>query len=639
MKILFSVLLLISTTALSALAQASASTGGDQTICGGQSTTGLGGSVGNGATNGVWTSSGTGTFAPDDTTLNATYTPSAADASTGTVTLTLTTTDQPEGVPPGTAQVVVTIPPVLQAPVAWNSDPTNMTGMGLYLCWKAVPGADGYCVDVFDPGLVWVPFPFTAEILNFDVGNATSFFDFDAGPGFPGYYFRVRAYSTSACDAKRHYGPASNFAAAYNSNAPDPTSVSATNLETVYITWDDNNGLNQGGTLDDFNNNSDMASVSRICLANQGITSISFGTNLPALQSVDLSGNLLTNVYCVSVPLGNYGPLTSLNLSNNPYLMSVDCFWINLTELDLTGDTNLQRLNAAGTSLTNIDVTTCTSLTFVDICGDQLASFDTSQNPQLTFLAVADNPLVALDVTSNTELLTLNVGSELITNLDLSNNPKLQVLLLVCPNLTDLRISSTELVGLVLPSCPAGVLPTLTNMPNLMCLGVPQGTPSLDISENPLLFWLNCSGTSLPSLTASNYPLLEILLCAGCGLTNLDSSSNTNLIYLDCSSNSLPSLDVSQNLALHRLYCAGCGLTNLDISSNTSLALLDCSYNSLPINAVNAILANLDTNNGQCFGNVNLSGGSNASPSGGGQNPHVVELSSWHRFWTVTIDP
>ena len=490
MKILFSVLLLISTTALSALAQASASTGGDQTICGGQSTTGLGGSVGNGATNGVWTSSGTGTFAPDDTTLNATYTPSAADASTGTVTLTLTTTDQPEGVPPGTAQVVVTIPPVLQAPVAWNSDPTNMTGMGLYLCWKAVPGADGYCVDVFDPGLVWVPFPFTAEILNFDVGNATSFFDFDAGPGFPGYYFRVRAYSTSACDAKRHYGPTSNSALAYNSNAPDPMSFSAIgDLGDVSITWDGfgNDGspvTNATESLGDFLDNANLATVTRISLADQGITSISFGTNFPALQSVDLSGNFLTNVYCMGVLSGIFGPLTSLNVSNNPYLLSVDCINNNLTELYVAGDMNLQRLNATGNPLTNIDVTTCTSLSVVDICGDQLATFDTSQNPNLTFLAVADNPLVSLDVTNNTELLDLNAGSELITSLDLSNNPKLQLLLLNCPNLTDLRISSTELVVLALSSCPAGVLPTLTNMPNLMCLGVPQGAPNLDISQN-----------------------------------------------------------------------------------------------------------------------------------------------------------
>jgi len=42
---------------------------------------------------GVWTSSGTGTFAPNDTTLNAVYLPSAADDAAGSVTLLFTSTN------------------------------------------------------------------------------------------------------------------------------------------------------------------------------------------------------------------------------------------------------------------------------------------------------------------------------------------------------------------------------------------------------------------------------------------------------------------------------------------------------------------------------------------------------------------
>jgi autotransporter-associated beta strand protein len=65
----------------------------------------LGGTVGGGATGGLWSSSGTGTFAPNTTTLNAAYSPSSADISAGAVTLRLTA--QPCG--DATAQVVVTI--------------------------------------------------------------------------------------------------------------------------------------------------------------------------------------------------------------------------------------------------------------------------------------------------------------------------------------------------------------------------------------------------------------------------------------------------------------------------------------------------------------------------------------------------
>ncbi len=60
-------------------------------ICEGDSYT-LNGSYGGGASDITWTSSGTGTF--DNTTLtNATYTPSAGDITSGTVTLTITTND------------------------------------------------------------------------------------------------------------------------------------------------------------------------------------------------------------------------------------------------------------------------------------------------------------------------------------------------------------------------------------------------------------------------------------------------------------------------------------------------------------------------------------------------------------------
>jgi hypothetical protein len=101
---------------------ATASAGGNQTIFAVNSTTGLGGVIGGGATGGTWSSTGTGTFSPGATTLNATYAPSLADASAGSVTLTLTTTGQLSPCGPAVAQVVVTINPL----------PVVLTGTRLY---------------------------------------------------------------------------------------------------------------------------------------------------------------------------------------------------------------------------------------------------------------------------------------------------------------------------------------------------------------------------------------------------------------------------------------------------------------------------------------------------------------------------
>jgi hypothetical protein len=66
--------------------------GADQTVCASSPNVTLAGTIVGGATTGTW-SGGTGTYNPNNTTLNAIYTPSAAEITAGTVTLTLTSAD------------------------------------------------------------------------------------------------------------------------------------------------------------------------------------------------------------------------------------------------------------------------------------------------------------------------------------------------------------------------------------------------------------------------------------------------------------------------------------------------------------------------------------------------------------------
>jgi hypothetical protein len=74
---------------------ATVTAGADQTVCASSPNVTLAGIVGGGATSGTW-SGGTGTFNPNANTLNAVYTPSAAEITAGSVELTLTTND-PDG--------------------------------------------------------------------------------------------------------------------------------------------------------------------------------------------------------------------------------------------------------------------------------------------------------------------------------------------------------------------------------------------------------------------------------------------------------------------------------------------------------------------------------------------------------------
>ena len=86
---------------------ATVNAGADQNICQGSAFI-LSGTVGGSASSGTW-SGGTGTFSPNATTLNATYTPGVGE--TGLVTLTLTTNDPPGSCNSVSDQLVLTIDP------------------------------------------------------------------------------------------------------------------------------------------------------------------------------------------------------------------------------------------------------------------------------------------------------------------------------------------------------------------------------------------------------------------------------------------------------------------------------------------------------------------------------------------------
>jgi len=78
-------------TTLSITPSPSVTAGSSQTVCINNATISLSGSVSI-ASGGIWTSSGTGTFTPDNLTLNANYLPSAADITSGSFVLTLSST-------------------------------------------------------------------------------------------------------------------------------------------------------------------------------------------------------------------------------------------------------------------------------------------------------------------------------------------------------------------------------------------------------------------------------------------------------------------------------------------------------------------------------------------------------------------
>jgi hypothetical protein len=133
--------------------------GADQIKCASLDPIQLAGSIGGSAISATW-SGGTGAFNPNASTLNATYTPTAADIAAGSVTLTLTTNDPAGPCGPLSDQVKLT----LDQPAVSVADRSLCAGMPpVQLCANVTRGVSPYtyrwsngattsCIAVADPG-------------------------------------------------------------------------------------------------------------------------------------------------------------------------------------------------------------------------------------------------------------------------------------------------------------------------------------------------------------------------------------------------------------------------------------------------------------------------------------------------------
>ena len=107
----------------------------------------------------------------------------------------------------------------------------------------------------------------------------------------------------------------------------------------------------------------------------------------------------------------------------------------------------------------------------------------------------------------------------------------------------------------------------------------------LNVSNNPNLEVLDCSGTSLVDLNVSNNPNLKELHCSYTDsrlygdkvLSALNVSANPKLEILDCGSNQLTELDLSNKTELRILKCEYTKISELDLSNCHKLVELNCN--------------------------------------------------------------
>ena len=197
-----------------------------------------------------------------------------------------------------------------------------------------------------------------------------------------------------------------------------------------------------------------------------------------------------------------YHQLTTLDVSKNTALTTLECYDNQLTTLDVSKNTALTTLRCYENQLTTLDVSKNTSLTTLNCGYNQLTTLDVSGCPALTELRCQNNQLTTLDVSKNMSLTTLECFRNQLTTLDASKNTAL----------TELSCAGNQLTTLDVSGCTA--------LTKLWCQD--NQLTTLDVSGCPALTKLYCPET-----------LKTLYLKSGQTIQNLNKYPGTEIVYID----------------------------------------------------------------------------------------------------------
>lgn len=270
-----------------------------------------------------------------------------------------------------------------------------------------------------------------------------------------------------------------------------------------------------------------------------------------------------TNLKTLDVTFQN---LTSLNLTGNGSIKQVYCDNNDLSSLDLSNNNVITTISCTNNNLSSLNLTNMSVLTYLNCTNCTLPSLSLTTNTSLQYLTAHINNLTSLNLTNNTSLLTLDVSENQLSSLSLTANTALQIV----------NIGTNSLTG------------------------------AYDISTNTALVDFNCESNTISSLT---------------GLSSL-----SNLQKLTITNNSFSSINLSSLNNLTEFYASVNSLTSVTMKSSVNITTtyhFDVSYNNLSAAQINNILQTIDgyttpSGNNQSDKFIDVSGGSNAAPTGAG---------------------
>ncbi|CAA6815929.1 MAG: Internalin-like protein (LPXTG motif) Lmo0331 homolog [uncultured Aureispira sp.] len=382
------------------------------------------------------------------------------------------------------------------------------------------------------------------------------------------------------------------------------TAIPDANFEQALVTLNiDSDGLVNGQLL-----NSDAVGVQTLNVSASNIadlTGIAAFTNLNVLiandnqlTTVDLSSNVLLR----SVDM-TYNQLTSFNVLSNTILQNFDVSNNLLTTIDLPNTTTLTNIKFQFNDLTSIDLSNLTALEYLYCQRNQLASLDLSNNSALKYLDCAHNLFTSLDVSNKVDLYGISCPYNTLTSLVVVNNPALVYLycfdnqltsldVLNAPLLEALRCSENQLTQLSFPSSTLlSILDASENQLSSLNLLHCTLMRTLDLNDNVLstldlttqasLNTLNVENNQLTTLDLSGNPLLWSFTGNNNNLIGLDLTNNTNLRTIYCGNNQLTSIVAPNNTNLSYLQCNDNQLTTLNILNSPNLSGISCGNNQL----------------------------------------------------------
>lgn len=273
--------------------------------------------------------------------------------------------------------------------------------------------------------------------------------------------------------------------------ANEAESVIELNLEPLFVTFDQDGELHQGGEIQNLGGINSFKNLQALKCPYNKITSLDLIglSNLKILDckynkltSLIIRGmNKLTNLSCYN------NQLTTLDIKELDSLLELNCGKNNISSLNLEKNVKLNDLYCSGNKLTSIDPISLPNLYYLNCSDNQLSELIVNKWPKLGVLNCNNNKLKTIDLSTLKNLLHLSCSFNELSKLNVKFNHSFLYSDLECNNnkITELKIQGK----LVVLNCSNNLLESLDFSDCEINFLAPASLYGLiNIGQNPLKY-------------------------------------------------------------------------------------------------------------------------------------------------------